>query len=131
MYHTRTLAAIRDHLPRELTSRLCTSLVISCLDYCSSVLSGFRKCSLRTPKLALNMAARLVFMVRRSRYVSPFLEQLKWLPMEKRTEEKILILVFKARNGLCLLYLADLLHAYVPSRTLRSCDTPTVAIPNF
>ena len=42
MYHIRSLAAIRGHLPRELTSGLCNSLVISRLDYCNSVLSGFR-----------------------------------------------------------------------------------------
>jgi len=42
MYPVRTLAAIRDHLPRERTSRLCTSLVISRFDNCNSVLSGFR-----------------------------------------------------------------------------------------
>jgi len=39
MYHIRTLAAIRDHLPRELTSRLGTSLVTSRLDFCNSVLA--------------------------------------------------------------------------------------------
>jgi hypothetical protein len=131
MHHIRTLAAIRDHLPRELASRLCTSLVISRLDYCNSVLSGVPKCSLRPLQLALNMAARLVFKAKRSCHITPLLEQLKWLPIEKRIEEKILTLVFKARNGLCPSYLTDLLHDYVPSRTLRSSDTPTLAVPNF
>jgi len=32
MYHTQILAAIRDKLPREINSRLCTSLIISQLD---------------------------------------------------------------------------------------------------
>jgi len=76
MYQIRNLAAIRDHLPRELTSRLCTSQVISRLDYCNSVLSGVPKCSLHPLQLALNMAARLVFMARWSCHVSPLLEQL-------------------------------------------------------
>ncbi len=82
MHHIRTLAAIRDHLPRELASRLCTSLVISRLDYCNSVLSGVPKCSLRPLQLAWNMAARLVFMSWRSCHISPLLDQLKWLPIE-------------------------------------------------
>jgi len=43
----------------------------------------------------------------------------------------MLALVFQARNGLCPLYLSDLLHSYVPSRTLRSSDTPTPTVPNF
>jgi len=44
---------------------------------------------------------------------------------------KILTQEFKARNGLCPSYLADLLHAYVRSRTLQSSDTPTLTVPNF
>ena len=94
MHHIRTLAAIRDHLPRELACRLCTSLVISRLDYCNSVLSGVPKCSLRPLQLALNMAARLAFKAKGSCHISPLLEQLQWLPIEKRIEEKILTLVF-------------------------------------
>jgi len=82
-------------------------------------------------QLALNLAARLVFKAKRSCHISPLLEQLKWLPIEKSIEEKILTLVFKARNGLCHSYLADLLHPYVPSRTLRSSDTPNLTVPSF
>jgi len=126
MYHIRTLPAIRDHFPRELASRLCTLVVISRLDYCNSVLSGVPKCSLRPLQLALNMAARLVFNAKRSCHVSPLLDQQKWLPIEKRIEAKILTLVFKARNGLM-----NLLHAYVPARTLQSSDTPTMTVKNF
>jgi len=127
----RNLAAIRDLLRRELTSRLCTSLIISRLDCCNSVLSGVPKCSPRPLHLGLNMAARHVFNARRSCQVSPFLDQLKCLPIEKRIEKNILTPVFKARNGLCPSYLPDLLHAYVPARTLRSSDTPTLTVPNL
>jgi len=77
------------------------------------------------------MAARLVFNARRSCHVSPLLDQLKWLPIEKRIEEKILTLVFKARNGLYPFNLAGLLHAYVQSRTWWSSDTTTLTVPNF
>jgi len=66
MYQIRSVAANRDHLPRELASRLCTSLVIRRFDYYSSVLSGVPKCSLCPLKLALNIAIRLVFKARRS-----------------------------------------------------------------
>ena len=71
MYHIRTLAVLRDYLPRELTSRLCTSLVISRLDYCNSVLSGVPKCSVHPIQLALSVAARHIFKARRSFHVSP------------------------------------------------------------
>jgi len=77
------------------------------------------------------MAVRLVFTARWSCHVSCLFDQLKWLPIEKRIEEKILMLAFKPRNGLCPSYLTDLLHAYVPAQTLRSSDTPSLTVPNF
>jgi len=84
--HIRSLVAIRDHLPWHLVRRLCSSLVISRLDYCNAVLTGLPKCSLRPLQLALDMAARLVFKARRSCHVSAILKQLPVLPIEKRIE---------------------------------------------
>ncbi len=82
-------------------------------------------------QLALNMAARLVFKARRSCHVSPLLDQLKWLPIDKRIEQKVITLVFKARNGLCPSYLAELLEDHVPARASRSSDFPTMKVPKF
>lgn len=131
VYHIRSLAAIRDHIPRELTHRLCTSLVLSRLDYCNSLLTGLPKCSLRPLQLALNMAARLIFKARRSCHVSPLLEKLSWLPIDKRIESKILALTLKARYGLGPSYLSELLNDFVPARILRSSDSSTLAVPAF
>jgi hypothetical protein len=130
-FHIRSLAAIRDHLPRELTLRLCSSLVISRLDYCNSILAGLPKSSLRPLQLALNTAARLVYRARRSCHVTPLLQQLQWLPVEKRIEHKILTLAYKARNGLAPSYLSELLTDFAPARALRSSDSPRLAIPHF
>ena len=130
-FHIRSLVAIRDHLPRDLVRRLCTSLVISRLDYCNAVLTGLPKCSLRPLQLALNMAARLVYKARRSCHVSPLLKERRWLPIEKCIEEKILTMTFKARNGIAPSYLAELLRDYTPVRALRSSDNPTLAVPTF
>ncbi len=130
-FHIRSLAAIRDHLPRELAHRLCSSLVISRLDYCNSILAGLPKISLRPLQLALNMAARFVYKARRSCHITPLLQQLQWLPVDKRIEHKILTLAYKARNGLAPSYLSELLTDYAPIRTLRSTDSPRLAVPHF
>ena len=53
------------------------------------------------------------------------------LPIEKRIEEKILTMTFKARNGIAPSYLAELLRDYTPVRALRSSDNPTMAVPTF
>ncbi len=130
-FHIRSLAMIRDHLPRDLTSNLCASLVLSRLDYCNSLLAGLPKCSLRPLQLAQNMAARLVFRTSRSSHVTPLLKQLEWLPIAKRIEEKTLMLTFKSINGLGPTYLSDLLHTKTSSRCLRSSDGQSLAIPLF
>jgi len=61
------------------------------------------------------MAARLAFKDRRSRQVSLLLDQLKWLPIEERVEEKLFTLVVKARKTICPTYLIDLLTDYAPA----------------
>ncbi len=86
-FYIRSLAMIRDHLPRDLTSSLCASLVLSRLDYCNSLLTGLPKCTLRPLQLAQNMAARLVFRTNKSSHVTPLLRQLGWLPIAKRIEK--------------------------------------------
>jgi hypothetical protein len=130
-HHVRSLVAIRDHLPKDLIHRLCSSLVINRLDYCNSILAGLPQCSLRPLQLAMNMAARLVCKARRSCHVTPLLKQLQWLPIKNRIEQKILMMTFKARNDLAPSYLSELFYAYVPTRTLRSGDSPTLSVPRF
>ena len=128
-FHIRSLSMIRDHLSRDLTSRLCSSLVLSRLDYCNSLLAGLPKCSLRPLQLAQNMAARLVFRARKSCHITPLLQQLDWLPINKRIEEKILKITSKSLTGLCPTYLSDLLTKKVHTRSLRSADGHSLAVP--
>ncbi len=130
-FHIRPLSKIRDHLSRDLTSRLCTSFVLSRLDYCNSLLAGLPKCSLRPLQLAQNMAARLIVRARKSCHITPFLQELDWLPINERIEEKILKITFKSQNGLCPSYLSDLLSKKVYSRSLRSADGHSLETPLF
>ncbi len=130
-FHIRSLSRIRDHLSRDLTSRLCMSLVLSRLDYCNSLLGGLPKCSLQPMQLAQNMAARLVFRASKSCHITPLFEQLDWLPITKRIEEKILKITFKSQNGLCPSYLSDLFIKKVHCRALRSADGHSLVTPLF
>ena len=43
-----------------------------------------------------------------------------WLPVEYRIQFKILLVTYKALNGLASSYLSDLLQQYAPVRNLRS-----------
>jgi len=53
------------------------------------------------------------------------------IKVERRIEEKVLTMTFKAHNGVAPSYLAELLRDYRPVRALRSSDFPTLAVPTF
>jgi len=39
-FHLRRLRSVRRQLGREVTARLVSALVLSCLDYCNAILAG-------------------------------------------------------------------------------------------
>ena len=65
-----------------------------------------------------NALARVVVpTVRWNHLITPTLKQLHWLPVSKRITFKIAALTFKTLFYKEPVYLADLLHAYTPSRS--------------
>ncbi len=75
-----------------------------------------------------NAAARLLTGTRK-RDITPILASLHWLPIRFRIDIKILILVFKALNGLAPTYFSDLIQPYAPSRGLGSADHSLLVVP--
>ena len=71
-------------------------------------------------QLILNNTARLIHQPKQSANTTELLKQLHWLPVEKRIEFKILLLVFKSLNQQAPLYLTNLILPYTPGRDLRS-----------
>ena len=66
------------------------------------------------------MAARFVSGARKFDHIGPILVKRHWLPISYRVVFKLLLLVFKALNGLGPRYLVELLQYQNHSRTLRS-----------
>ena len=64
-------------------------------------------------------------------HISPVLQQLHWLPVSSRIQFKILLLTYKALNGLAPQYLADLIMFYTPGRTLRSSSQYLLHTPKW
>ena len=62
-------------------------------------------------------------------HIKPVLMILHWLPVEQRIQYKLLIQVYKVLNGLAPEYITDLLHAYVPTRALRSAGAHLLLEP--
>ncbi|KAI4886967.1 hypothetical protein NFI96_028650 [Prochilodus magdalenae] len=71
---------IQPLLSQEATQLLVQSLVISRLDYCSSLLAGLPLRAIRPLQLVQNAAARLVFNLPKFTHVTPLLCSLHWLP---------------------------------------------------
>ena len=67
-----------------------------------------------------NNAARMIYNTRKFDHVTHILKELHWLPIYKRIEYKILIIVYKCINGTGPKYLSDMLEIYQPGRFLRS-----------
>ncbi|KAL0150320.1 hypothetical protein M9458_054428, partial [Cirrhinus mrigala] len=64
-------------------------------------------------------------------HISPVLSTLHWLPIKHRIDFKILLITYKALNGLAPQYLSELLSHYSPSRPLRSQNSGNLIIPRI
>ena len=97
-----------------------SSVVLSKLDYCNSLLSSCPNQLLNKLQKVQNSAARLVFKARKQEHIKPLLQKLHWLPVHSRIQYKIPNLCYNSFSETYPLYLSELLTVYYPSRQLRS-----------
>ena len=109
--------------------KLVHAFVTSRLDYCNALLSGCANAFLKPQQLVQNAAARILTRTKRFGHITPVLASLHWLPIKFRIDFKVLLITFKALNGLAPPYLKDLLHPYIPARTLRSQNAGLLIVP--
>ena len=62
-------------------------------------------------------------------HITPVLSQLHWLQIGDRIRFKVLVLTFKALNGLGPAYLRERLFRYIPQRALWSSDHNLLSAP--
>ena len=74
--------------------------------------------SLKPLQLVQNAAARILAKTKRFEHITPVLASLHWLPIKLSHWFKVLLITFKALNGLAPPYLKDLLHPYIPAELL-------------
>ena len=86
------------------------ALITSRLDYCNALLYRIPDYLLNKLWCVQKSAARLISNTRKYDHISPIMEKLHWLPVWQRIDYKILLLAFKALNGLAPIYLTDLLQ---------------------
>jgi hypothetical protein len=130
-FHVRALSKIRNYITRQSAITVAVSLILSRLDYCNSLLAGLPQTQIKRLQAAQNAAARVVAGSRRSEHITPILRELHWLPVCDRIKHKVLSLAFNAVKNSQPAYMADLVHWYQPSRSLRSADGSLLVVPGL
>ena len=120
-FHLRSIGLARKMLTVAATKQL-VQVVISRLDYCNSVLTGISTSLMSRLKMVQQRAARLIFRSSGHQSVTVLMEDLHWLSVTPRVLFKVLVLVYKCRNGLGPGYLTSMLSAYIPVRGLHSAS---------
>ena len=126
----RNISNIRQYLDISSTKTLMSSLVLSKLDYCNSLLFGTPKKVIHKLQKVQNSAAKIVFGAKKYDHVSPLLKKLHWLPITFRIEYKIASLCFKFFSDSNFPdYLSEVLTVYSPNRNLRSSSDCRLLLP--
>ena len=103
----RKLKIIRKSLQKDTAQSLIHAFIHARLDYCNSLFYGLPDKSIYLLQLIQNRAAKIVVQALKFDFVSPILEELHWLKVEKRIVYKVSILMFKIVNGLAPKYLMN------------------------
>ena len=118
--HIRKINSIRRYLSDTAVRTLVPSIVIARLNYCNSVCIELPMNRLQRLQFVQNSAERVISQNKRYTSITPILNELHWLPINKRCQFKILLLTFKSLNGCAPEYLCDMLNVYMPNISLRS-----------
>ena len=127
----RHINSIQNLLSVDAVKTLVCSLVLSRLDYCNSLLVGLPQYLIKKLQGVQSAEARSILRTSRSEHISPLLQNLHWLHVNRRTLDKVAALCHSLLSGSGPQYLSDLTHVYTPSRSLHSSsDTHILSTPN-
>ena len=127
-YKLRLINVIRPKLTKSVAEQVVNTMVTSNLDYCNSLLYGIAGHQLLRLQRIQNTAARLILRDRWSS-ATTMLNELHWLPIKKKISFKVLLLLYKAINGLAPDYISALDTPYVPHRHFRSANNNLHFVP--
>ena len=126
----RRISQMKSFLSQNSIKNVVTSLILSRLDYCNSLLVGITEEGLSKLQRVQNYAARIV--LDKSRRDSSSIENLRmlhWLPVKARIEYKIALFCYHSINLTAPEYLRELISPYSPTRSLRSSDAKSLSVP--
>ncbi len=105
------------------------AFMTSRLDYCNALLGGCPASSINKLQIVQNAVARGPYQVKKIwSYYHNFTVS---APIKFRISYKILLLTYKALNGLAPAYLTSLRSHYNPTRSLRSQNSGLLVVPRI
>ena len=128
-FHIRNIGCIRPFFSEDACKMLVNALVTSRLDYGNALLYSITTNLTDKLQRVHNTAARLIARKKKMDHITPVLICLHWLPVEYRSQYKLILYVFKALHGLAPVYLTELVKSYVPSRSLRFQSASLLHVP--
>ena len=130
-FHLYNIRRIRKFLNYETVQILINAFVTSRLDFCNSLLYGLPTNQLNKLQRVQNAAARLICNINRFDHITPALTQLHWLPVRFRIDYKVLLITYKALNGIAPSYISDLINVKVSHRySLRNSQELLLQTPS-
>ena len=93
------LAKLCHQLPRETKRVIIEGLVHPCIRYCITVWGGCSKTQRQRIQKTLNFGARIIAGIKRTEHISPTLESLGWLKVDKFLSERDLMMLFHLQKS--------------------------------
>ena len=105
----RNIAKMKPFLSIKQMQQLVQALILSSLDYCNALYFGANSKIIEQIQSIQNRACATIFGLKKCDSKSEHLKKLHWLRIRERIEFKILLITFKALNGLAPSYISDLI----------------------
>ena len=103
---------------KDLRTQLVHSGVLSKVNYCNSLYNSLPATQTRKLQKLINSATRFIFNIRgkqRYQHITPYLQQLHFLPVEYRSDFKVCLMVFKCFKENTPAYLKELIKIRKPN----------------
>ncbi len=104
-FHLKNVSKLRPMLSMSNAEMLIHVFMTSRIEYCNALLGGCSACLINKLQLVQNAAAGVLTRTRKYDHISPVLSTLHWLPIKHCIDFKILLITYKALNGLTPQYL--------------------------
>ena len=128
----RCIKSIRRSVSVTVLQSLMVALVLSRLDYGSTLLAGLPKQLLDRLQSVQNAEARLVFVARRNDHITLLLHSLHWLRVAERITFRLAVLTYRCLHCSAPEYLTSLLQCVSGIHTrqrLRSSSSSDLMVP--